>query len=240
MDHLDGIEAFFAAFSPANFWDTDNDAEKDFSEETRYSEDDWEFYRDLRDTNPQSDPKRLTLYSGTSGNFWNKSGDKSGDGLHILAPTAALVSQANESGDYNDCSYVLLYRTAGYRIVFGGDSDDNSWEHILKAHKSDVTGIDLLIAPHHGRKSDRNYDFLDVLKPKMTFFGNANSEHLAYGAWNSRKLPFITNNQANCMVVEPDNNGLQLYVTNEHFARASNADTFYAKRLLAWYHGPIA
>jgi hypothetical protein len=45
-----------------------------------------------------------------------------------------------------------------------------------------VTNVDLLIEPHHGRKSGRSYDFLDTLKPKVTIFGNANSEHLAYGA----------------------------------------------------------
>ena len=50
----------------------------------------------------------------------------------------------------------------------------------VNEHRSFVTNIDLLIAPHHGRDSERSYDFLDVLKPKMTFFGNANSEHLAY------------------------------------------------------------
>jgi len=33
-----------------------------------------------------------------------------------------------------------------------------------------------------------NYDFLDILKPKITFFGNAPCQDLAYGAWNYRKL----------------------------------------------------
>ena len=31
MDHLDGIEDFFRAFSPKNFWDTDNQEEKDLA-----------------------------------------------------------------------------------------------------------------------------------------------------------------------------------------------------------------
>ena len=55
----------------------------------------------------------------------------------------------------------------------------------LKEHKADVTNVDLLIEPHHGRKFGRSYDFLDTLKPKVTIFGNVNSEHLAYGAWSS-------------------------------------------------------
>jgi competence protein ComEC len=239
MDHLDGIEAFFDAFSPLNLWDTDNEEEKDFTEDTRYSEDDWNFYKNLRDTKPNSDPKRLTVYSGQSGQFWNKNGADAGDGLHVLAPTPELLAEANKSADYNDSSYVVLYRPSDRRIVFGGDAHDKTWEHILKTHKADVTDIDLLVAPHHGRKSNRSYDFLDVLKPKLTFFGNANSERLAYNAWDYRKLQYITNNQANCMVVSAADQKLYVYVTNESFARKNNAATFYSKRLKAWYYSTI-
>lgn len=52
----------------------------------------------------------------------------------------------------------------------------------------------------------------------MTFFGNANSEHLAYSAWNNRGLKFVTNNQANCMVVDTKSPNLTLYVTYENYA----------------------
>ena len=31
-----------------------------------------------------------------------------------------------------------------------------------------------------------------MLKPTLTFFGNARSEHLAYGAWSRRDLPIIS------------------------------------------------
>ncbi len=65
MDHLDGIKAFFAVFNPSNFWDTDNNADKDFSTETRYSEEDWKFYRQLRDNKPKSDPKPDYLFRPT-------------------------------------------------------------------------------------------------------------------------------------------------------------------------------
>jgi|SRR5579884_962950 beta-lactamase superfamily II metal-dependent hydrolase len=241
MDHLDGIEVFFDTYSPANFWDTDNQEEKKFEDKSEYSEDDWLFYKKLRDTSPEHDPKRLTLYSGATGQYYNEdeNGKGGGDGLHILAPTRELVSAANEANDYNDCSYVLLYKTHNHRIVFAGDSHDETWEHILGEHKSDVTNIDLLIAPHHGRASKRSYEFLDVLKPKMTFFGNANSEHLAYSAWNYRKLPFVTNNQAGCMIVDAAVHPMDLYVTHEKFARANNSSTFYSNAFKGYYYGQI-
>jgi len=65
MDHLDGSKLFFETFGPINFWDTDNCEKKDWElTESKYNEEDWLFYKSLRDTNPQSNPKRLTLYSG--------------------------------------------------------------------------------------------------------------------------------------------------------------------------------
>lgn len=244
MDHMDGIEALFNAFSPTNFWDTDNTKEMPTSswQGSPYQESDWKFYKRLRDTDPYDDPKRLTLYSGARGQYYNQGSDGTGggDGLHILAPTKELVATANEvDEEYNRCSYVVLYRTGENSIVFGGDSHDETWDHILEHHKADVTDIDLLIAPHHGRKSGRSYKFLDILTPTLTFFGNARSEHLAYAAWRSRGLSIVTNNQANCMVIDASTKPMSLYVTHENFARRVNSSTFYSESFKAWYVGPI-
>lgn len=242
MDHMGGIKDFFREFSPANFWDSDNTCAKDFSEEgSPHDEEDWEFYKALRDGPGQSSPKRLVLHSGQRGKYYNQGEDGSvgGDGLFILAPTPELITGANDSEDFNDASYVLLYRSTGGSIIMAGDSHDATWEHILEQHTADVQDVDLLIAPHHGRKSDRSYSFLDVLKPKLTFFGNANSEHLAYGAWNYRSLPFITNNQANCMVVNTNVKPMELYITNERFAKEVNQNTFFSSQFKAYFCGLI-
>ena len=237
MDHMDGIKDFFHVFRPTNFYDTDNNKKTDFLQKSPYNEDDWEFYKTLRDKKPKTDPKRLTLFSGDDGihrtKDWN--GNHPGDAFYILAPTPELVKQANESEDYNDASYVILYHGAGGRILLSGDSHDNTWEHILDNWKDAVKNVDLLIAPHHGRKSGRSYKFLDTVNPKMTFFGNARSEHLAYGAWSYRKLEKITNNEANCMVVDCSGNNLTLYVTYETFARSYNSNTFYSPTYKAWF-----
>lgn len=244
MDHMDGIEALFGEFGPINFWDTDNTKEMSSPswQGSPYRESDWKFYKRLRDTDPDDDPKRLTLYSGARGQYYNQGSDGSGggDGLHILAPTKELVAAANEADEeYNRCSYVVLYRTGENRIVFGGDSHDETWDHILEHHKDDVADIDLLVAPHHGRKSGRSYKFLDTLRPTLTFFGNARSEHLAYGAWAVRGLSIVTNNQANCMVVDASTTPMTLYVTHENFARRVNPDTYHDLTFKAWYVGPI-
>ena len=237
MDHMDGIKDFFECFSPINFWDTDNNKEMEFPEGSPYNEEDWNFYKQIRDGKPESDPKRLTLFSGSEGKYWSQNdfGQSPGDALYVLAPTPELVQQANEAEDYNDASYVILYHGSGGKILLSGDSHDNTWEHILDNWENAVKDVDLLIAPHHGRKSGRSYDFLDTVNPKMTFFGNARSEHLAYSAWYSRDLEYITNNQANCMVVDCSGNNLTLYVTYETFARKYNPSTYYSSTYDAWY-----
>ena len=238
MDHMDGIKALFDVHGPLNFWDTDNNKEMDSSgwESSPYNEEDWTFYKHLRDNRPTSNPKRLALLSGARGRYFNENDSSGGgDGIYILAPTQELVDEANSSGDYNDCSYVLLYRVDDKRIIFGGDSHDGTWDHILNTYEPDISNIDLLIAPHHGRDSERSYEFLDVLKPKLTFFGNAPSEHLAYGAWDRRGLPIVTNNQANCMVVDVSPGVMKFYATHENYARAKNPGTYYNDDVKGWY-----
>lgn len=237
MDHMDGIKDFFECFSPINFWDTDNNKEMEFPDGSPYNEEDWNFYKQIRDSKSQIDPIRLTLFSGSEGKYWsqNANGQIPGDALYILAPTPELVQQANEAEDYNDASYVILYSGAGGKILLSGDSHDNTWEHILDNWENAVKDVDLLIAPHHGRKSGRNYEFLDTVNPKITFFGNARSEHLAYSAWTYRNLEYITNNQANCMVVDCSGDNLTLYVTYETFARKYNSSTYYSSTYDAWH-----
>ena len=221
MDHLDGIKAFFEEFRPVNFWDTDNAKAIDNFNTARFNYDDWEFYQTLRDNNPDTEPKRLVLYSGAKGAYYNQNADSSsgGDGLHILAPTPGLIQAANEIHDYNDASYVVLYRTHGRRILFSGDAHDETWAHVLQDHLSDVANVDVLIAPHHGRDSGRSYEFLKVLNPTLTLFGNARCEHLAYSAWHNNKLLFITNNQAGTIIMNVDSTALTVYASYEPFAK---------------------
>ncbi|XKT74203.1 MAG: ComEC/Rec2 family competence protein [Patescibacteria group bacterium UBA2163] len=240
MDHMDGIEDFFDEFPPTNFWDTENSKEIiDFKK--KYKESDWDFYKSLRDNNGDNITKRLTLYAGARNKFFNRNedGNGGGDGLHVLSPTPELINQANDKEDWNDSSYVILYRTGARKILFTGDSHDSTWEHILENYENDVKDIDVLMAPHHGRDSNRNYDFLDVVNPKLTLFGNAKSKHLAYDKWSNRGLKYITNNQAGTIILNPDGSDFEVYVTCKAFAEAyatqERRNTFFYDKHSAWY-----
>ncbi|MCK5273960.1 MAG: hypothetical protein KAR37_04875 [Alphaproteobacteria bacterium] len=242
MDHMDGIKDVFGEFNPTNFWDTANTCSKSFPAGSPYREEDWRFYKGLRDGQSASSPKRLTLYAGQRGPFYNRDGENGEvqDGLDILAPTPSLVAEANRTEDFNDASYVILYRSAAGRILFCGDSHDATWDHILANHAEDVRGVELMIAPHHGRDSSRDRAFLSEVMPKVTLFGNAPSEHLAYDAWRNRGLYYITCNQAGTVVVDTNGEKMQIYVAKESFARKTFAATTYSSKFRAWHLGYIA
>jgi competence protein ComEC len=240
MDHLGGIKDLFAEFRPANFWDTANTKELDESSfgARKKLADDWKFYKTLRDTKTRddSDPKRLVYHSGDSYDYFKS------DGLAILAPTPELMKKANEAEDWNDASYVILYRTLGdKKVLFCGDSEDLTWAHILKTWADDVSNVDILIAPHHGRDSGRSYDFLNTVKPKLTIFGNASSDHLAYQPWYDRGLRILTNNQAGYIILEITAAALGIYVKNEVYAHAftrkNGWTTHKHNELDAWFLG---
>lgn len=107
MDHLDGIKDLYTEFSPTNTWDSDNNKKIDSNGNfAGYNKEDWEFYTKIR-SGKISETKRLTYFdSNARVDFWKD------DGLTILAPSEELLKRANETGDYNDTSYVLLYRIA--------------------------------------------------------------------------------------------------------------------------------
>lgn len=232
MDHMDGIKRLFTEFNVINFWDTHNNKtlENNF---VQYKKDDWLFYQKLRRDDKY---KKLYLYTNSNSFYYNKDkyGGK-GDGLYILSPTQDLVEYANTYENYNEISYVILYFMGSRKIIFAGDSGELAWDTILYNYSDIVRNIDILIAPHHGRKSGGNDYYLDILKPKFTLFGNAKSEYLDYNAWNNRNLKHITNNQAGSIIIDEKNNTLSIYVTNKNFAEAYNPKTYYNERYFAWY-----
>lgn len=215
MDHLDGIKDLYEEFEITNTWDTDNDKYLDLNTNfAGYNKEDWAFYIKLR-AGQITNTTRLTYFSKQSNQYYNE------DDITILCPTVELVENGNRTKDYNDASYALLYtppkKNGGkWKILLAGDTHDDSWDYILENHKRDVSDIDILFAPHHGRDSKRNYDFLNVLDPKVTLFGNASSEHLAYSKYSGIK---ITNNQAGYVILETSTDYLNIYVKNFEFAR---------------------
>lgn len=239
-DHLDGFDALCRKYRITNFWDNGLRKEKPNFQGSPYKEEDWDRYLAVRDKKQDA----LTVVeplAGSKFSFANKGDpDAHGDCIDIVAPDASLVKSANQSEDKNDGSYVLVYRSAGGKIIFGGDAHDATWEYVLKKHSQLVEKCAVLIAPHHGRDSDRSHDFLDTLKPALTLFGCADSDHLAYEPYTRRNLEKITNNQAGNIVMVPHALGIDIYIENKKFAEIYKAHDLTRTSCGSYYIGTIA
>ena len=238
MDHMDGFKALFDEIGMLNFWDSGVRKEKPDFEGSPYKEEDWDCYVKVRDG--KAGVTVVTPRSGSIFRFANDGDpDGRGDCLDVLAPTPSLIQAANDNGDSNDASYVLVYRTCGGKIVFPGDAHDDTWNHVITEYADKVANCSVLIAPHHGRASDRSYEFLDTLQPKLTLFGCAPSKDLAYSAWRNRGLYYITNNQAGNILLSACNEGIDVYVENRTFAERHEAFDAYSTLNGCYFIGRI-
>ena len=121
MDHMDGIKKLFNENTISNFWDCGIRKEKpDFEEGGPYLEEDWDFYEDLINNRIQG-AKVIKPRAGDKGKYWNADDDQgngNGDYIEIVSPNDDLVEQANDNGDINDASYVIVYRHEAGKIIF--------------------------------------------------------------------------------------------------------------------------
>ena len=230
MDHMDGLKNLFDNFKVLNFWDTENTKTQDFDENGksgRYLKIDWDCYQLIR---KQTDnPKTLFLYDGDTRKYFARDdkGNLVDDYLKILAPTHKLLKEAEKIKNWNDSSYVVLYCIHNRKILFCGDADEKTIAHLMQNHKSKISNIDILIAPHHGRDSGKDFTFLDVMKPKLTLFGNAKSKYLAYDKWDNRELDYIINNQCGNILIDISEDGkVSISCSYKNFA-----DAFHKKYL---------
>lgn len=102
-------------------------------------------------------------------------------------------------GNLNNHSVVSVFEYAGLKVVIPGDNESCSWDELLKlsAFKSMVKNADVLLAPHHGRKSGFHIDAVNLINPRITVVSDGRfcdtSSNSRYGeksrGWNiySRK-----------------------------------------------------
>ena len=225
MDHLDGLDNLMNEFNILNFWDSGVKRDPpDFSTNSKYKEEDWDRYISIIEK--RESITVVTPKANSRGKYFNEDDEGGGgDFLFIYAPSQKLVDETNKGGDINDASYVILYNTAGGRILIPGDAHDNTWDYILATNEAELKNCEFLLAPHHGRDSNRDWTFLDKIKPKLSLLGCADSKFLAYNAWNSRGLDKIMQNQSGNMVLYPNNSGLDVYVENEKLVEKVTGNT---------------
>ena len=206
MDHMDGIQNLFSAFKVWNFWDTNH--QKDLSNDSfqKYKKEDWEFYKSIQQS--EDNPKTIRLYKDWSGEYYTN------DGFEIISPSKELVNELQKlnSADWNEISYVIFHQVFDRKILYCGDSGNKAWQKIINDTNllNKIRDIDILLAPHHGRKTggDDSNQYLNKLNPKLAILGNTeNSQHKNYSAFYNRGIPILTNNEAGDIIVTIKENG---------------------------------
>lgn len=72
--------------------------------------------------------------------------------------------------NFNNYSIITVIEYDSYKIVISGDNEKESMDELMRRTDfiSAVKDADILLAPHHGRESGYNSDFIDIVKPQLT------------------------------------------------------------------------
>ncbi len=179
MDHMSGLNLLANEISILNFWDTENNkiiSDEDW-DNSPYDRDDWKKYQEFRRS--EEDPKCLFLYQNSESECcWTQ------DGITILSPTEKLVELANETGEYNHLSYVLMVTYSNLRVLIGGDATIEAWDEIFKKFGVDGLRANIFLAPHHGSKNNINKDVFEYINPDYVIVSVAEGVDYDYNYYN--------------------------------------------------------
>lgn len=209
-DHIKGLKQLDDQIGIINFYCVNNKATKD--DET----DDFKKYCELRDSE-----KHFYIYKGCSRKWMNIGDDeRDSSGINILWPDvsnddykdALKTSEKGESPN-NICPIIRYSLKNGVKVLWMGDLESDFMEKIKDY--VDFSEIDILFAPHHGRKSGKvPSDVLATLSPKIIVVGEAPSKDLEYySGYNT-----ITQNSAGDITFECLENKVKIFVSNSNYS----------------------
>ena len=209
-DHIKGLKYFNQRKSIVNFYCVDNEATKE--DET----DDFKKYCELRDSD-----KVFHLKKGCSRKWMNQGDDQRGSsGINIHWPIRTnsnfmeALEVAKDGGSPNNISPIISYSlNDGVKMLWMGDLETEFMENIQD--DLDLSKVNILFAPHHGRDSGKvPCDLLETLDPDMIIIGECPSEHLNYyDGYNT-----ITQNSAGNITFECTTGKVHIYVSNDNYS----------------------
>ncbi len=210
QDHVQGLKYLDSRMGLLNFYCVKNAASKQDPTE------DFDHYCTLRD-----DPKKVFyIYRGCSRRWMNLSGDgRDGAGISILWPDTsnadyqAALDAAERGESPNNTSAIIRYSLKdGVTALWMGDLETEFMEEIDGC--VELSKIDVLFAPHHGRESGRVPDaWLKQMNPTVIVLGEAPSEHMwYYPGWNT-----ITQNRAGDITFDCRSGRVDVYVSSSTY-----------------------
>lgn len=203
MDHLSGLNELNQKREIVNFWDTENNktAEQTKMHLGGYNAADWQCYQQLREKS--ENPKVVVIHQeSTPSIYWKE------DLIQVLAPSKAMVSLANNTGEFNHCSYVLMIEYDGIKILLGGDATKESWRDILAFHGGTALKTDVFLAPHHGSPNNIEKDVFQHIDPDYVVVSDHYGHSYDYAYYNglANKQVYSTKHFGNITVlIDGDN-----------------------------------
>lgn len=221
-DHIHGLTYLDSRIGIVNFYCVENKATK--ADETE----DFLHYCTLRDG-----VHHYYLFKGCKRKWMNDHDpsdpkDNGGAGIHCLWPITsndffqAAQEDAKDGIAYNNLSPIISYSlNSGATFLWMGDMENEFLDNI----KDQVVWpkIDVLFAPHHGRKSGKvSTDILEKLSPNVIIIGEAPSKDLNYyQGYNT-----ITQNTAGDIIFDCGVGYAHIYTSNANY----NYDTSFLEQ----------
>lgn len=125
-----------------------------------------------------------------------------------------FIPSEKNSDDLNDYSIATYLYYNGFKILLMGDNTQRNIDELMNDYNtSEIENIDVLLAPHHGRESCYNYDFVKYVNPRITIISdkpedNNESASDKYGD-NSRGMYISKNGKRefrSCITTRNDGN----------------------------------
>jgi len=115
---------------------------------------------------------------------------------------------------FNNHSIVSIVRFANMKVVIPGDNEKCSFDELMAKEEfvDVIKNADILLAPHHGRESGFNEDFVNAVNPRLTVVSDAKfcdtSANARYSAksrgWKVHKTSNGSSRDRKCMTTASD------------------------------------
>jgi competence protein ComEC len=147
-------------------------------------------------------------------------------GLELESFTPTSCNHNN----FNNHSIVSIVKFAGMKVVIPGDNEKCSFDELMarSGFTTAISDADILLAPHHGRESGFNDDFINAVNPRLTVVSDAKfcdtSANARYTdksrGWKVHKTSNGTSRDRKCLTTASDGEVVA------HFGYQDNGNRF--------------
>lgn len=129
-----------------------------------------EVLKDVRKQDEDKFKKYCELNDRYTGNITGTTDDPTIPANYGDMKISIFHSNTCSHDNFNNHSIVAVFEFASIKVVIPGDNQKESYDELLKSQnfQSAIKNSDLLLAPHHGRDSGVNKEFIDLVNPRLT------------------------------------------------------------------------